>query len=140
MPKQNRWDCLLYAFQLATGRSREELLEHIGHDGSEKISDKPEPWCRRAFHPTELMYAVFKLGHSTTMIEVAPIGMYGHEARPINLKFDPLDVLKDNFGVVTTDKHAWFFDGVDYVVDPDTDYESNIGEIKDEIRCIFVIN
>lgn len=61
----NNWSCLPTAFATATGVLVEDLIEAIGHDGSEIVFPKlPEPLCRRAFHPQECLNGLYSLYES----------------------------------------------------------------------------
>lgn len=52
----NAWSCLPTAFAMCLGISVKEVIEGIGHNGSEIIFDGyPEPMCRRGFHTSELI-------------------------------------------------------------------------------------
>lgn len=58
----NLWSCLPTAFSTVTGISLENLLDEIGHDGSEIIfPDAPDPLSRKAFHPQECLIAIYKI-------------------------------------------------------------------------------
>jgi hypothetical protein len=50
------------AFAICLGIDVEDIFKWLGHDGSEIIySDTPEPYCRRSFHPQELIdYCFFE--------------------------------------------------------------------------------
>lgn len=57
---------------MATGLSLTELLERIGHDGSEILwPELPEPQCRRAFHIQECLWAV-RHDFAFTPLDVSP--------------------------------------------------------------------
>ena len=69
----NGWSCLLVAFAMAIDESYQDLINEIGHDGSEKIwPEVNEPYCRRAFHPQELIDCCFSRGFTVIEIEKYP--------------------------------------------------------------------
>lgn len=50
----NRWSCGLASLAMLFDSSVEEIVNLLGHDGSEiKWADYKEPFCRRAFHTQE---------------------------------------------------------------------------------------
>jgi hypothetical protein len=58
---------------MAMGVLVTELIDWIGHDGSEIISHSwPEPMCRRGFHPQECIRWALKQGLSVTPVEALP--------------------------------------------------------------------
>jgi hypothetical protein len=72
--KPNKWSCSVTAFAMALRMPVQDLIDEIGHDGSEIIFPELEdPTCRRGFHSQELIYAVWKLGFTVTPIELAPV-------------------------------------------------------------------
>lgn len=98
----NRWTCLPTAFAMALDLSVDEMLQHIGHDGSAILwPDLPEPRCRRGFHTQECIRVALLLGKSVTPIE--------YEARLAPGDVEPLvlrqpgfhKVLNSTLGVVT---------------------------------------
>jgi len=59
----NRWSCFPTAFAMLMDIEVKELIEVIGHDGSEIIfPDLPEPYRRRGFDYTETMIACLDFG------------------------------------------------------------------------------
>lgn len=66
------WNCLPLAFSRASGMPYETILNEIGHDGSEIINDLPEPFCRRGFHPNEVIGCLLNYGVSATRFELYP--------------------------------------------------------------------
>ena len=69
----NRWSCLPTAFAIALGVSVREVIERIGHDGSEvAFPGLPEPERRRGFHIQECIDVAIALGVSVTPIEAFP--------------------------------------------------------------------
>jgi hypothetical protein len=52
----------------------QQLIDEIGHDGSEKIfKHMPEPMCRRGFHSQELIQAAWLHGLACTPFEMYPM-------------------------------------------------------------------
>lgn len=64
----NRWSCLATAFAIGLNVPLNELIEMIGHDGSEIINDLEEPYNRRAFHPQEI--SLICLRHNIAVIPI----------------------------------------------------------------------
>lgn len=66
----NGWSCLPRAFAKALGVPLEEVLEIIGHDGSEIVHPSlPDPLCRRSFHPQEMIDVCEQYGAIVTEIQ-----------------------------------------------------------------------
>lgn len=58
----NNWSCLPTAFSTVTGIPLSNLLDEIGHDGSEIVfPNSPDPLSRKAFHPQECLIAIYKI-------------------------------------------------------------------------------
>lgn len=58
------WSCTLDAFAMSLEVSQKELIDLIGHDGSEILwPEEPEPQCRRGFHLQELLVAALKINY-----------------------------------------------------------------------------
>jgi hypothetical protein len=71
--KPTKWSCTPTAFAMAMDVLVTDLIDWIGHDGSEIISPSwPEPQCRRGFHPQECIRWAIKQGLTVTPIEVFP--------------------------------------------------------------------
>lgn len=69
----NSWSCLPTSFAMACNVSLKEMLDLIGHDGSEIIwPEMKEPFKRRAFHIQECILATLSLGLSCTQIDFRP--------------------------------------------------------------------
>jgi len=69
----NRWSCLPTAFAMAMGEPVKDIMDYLGHDGSEIIwPDLPEPKCRRAFHPQEIVMFAFMRGWAAIHFELNP--------------------------------------------------------------------
>ncbi len=68
------WGCVVTAFAMAIDIPVKQLIEEIGHDGSEKIfTHLPDPMCRRGFHSQELIRAAWLYGFACTPIEMYPM-------------------------------------------------------------------
>lgn len=67
------WSCLADSFAECMGMDKLWVYEAIGHDGSEIIwPDLPDPYCRRGFHPQELIDMAWNHGWAVTSFEVHP--------------------------------------------------------------------
>lgn len=65
--------CMIKSLALALRKPVEELVEILGHDGSEVIwPDNPPPTCYKGFHPQELIDITIKCGRRPTWIELNP--------------------------------------------------------------------
>lgn len=67
----NGWSCLATAFAICLDVPVKDIFKWLGHDGSEIIyEDVPEPYCRRSFHPQELIdYCYLNRGIPIMQIE-----------------------------------------------------------------------
>lgn len=98
-----RWTCLGVAFAMALDMPYAELVERVGHNGSEILwPNLPEPLCRRGYHVQEMVRLAYNLGKRVTQFAgcyaVTPDGEHRH----IVSQEDFLEViLKSNSGVLT---------------------------------------
>lgn len=74
LKQPNAWSCGPTALAMLLGRSVDEIISKIGHDGSEIVfPNEPEPVCRRAFHVQELIdCAFFEYGMILLEINACP--------------------------------------------------------------------
>ncbi len=82
----NRWSCLACSFAQALGVTLEEIIEFVGHDGSQIINPlAPEPFCRKSFHPQEMIDFCLSLGKGVTEIQKFPtsINEYSENERTV---------------------------------------------------------
>lgn len=83
LKKPNRWSCLSTAFAMAIDRSFDEVIEAIGHDGSEIIwPELEEPFKRRAFHIEELQYIALRFG--VILVQFSPGFHYSPSNNPLH--------------------------------------------------------
>ncbi len=69
----NAWSCLLASMSMVLGKSTQELIDRVGHDGSEIVFPHlPEPAKRRGFHIQEFIPLILESGFAMTAIEVLP--------------------------------------------------------------------
>ena len=69
-----RGTCLPTSFAMAMDVSVIDVLNALGHDGSEIVwPNLPEPTCRRGFHIQELIRLAMQWGWSVTPVELAPV-------------------------------------------------------------------
>jgi len=69
----NRWSCSITSAAMVMGITIQELVDEIGHDGSNKVfPDLPEPMCFAGFDISEIVDAAFDLGWSMTPINTIP--------------------------------------------------------------------
>jgi hypothetical protein len=68
------WMCMPLAFAMALEIPVGELLEELGHDGSElAFPNLPEPACRRGIHIQELVHVALRHGFALTPVELFPV-------------------------------------------------------------------
>lgn len=77
----HRASCLVTSFAMVLGVSVAELIEQIGHDGTEVVLPQlKEPYCFRGHHIQELVRACHQRGYSVTLIEPIPVSQHqGHQ-------------------------------------------------------------
>jgi hypothetical protein len=64
------WQCLPYAFALATGVPFDVIIKVVGHDGSEIVDTEEEPpYNRRGFCIGELSHALWGLGYGVVRFD-----------------------------------------------------------------------
>lgn len=71
--KQHVWQCMPAAVACSLEVPFQKVIDAIGHDGSE-INNQGlrEPFCRRGFHPEEIMDAAIELGFVSTTVQYCP--------------------------------------------------------------------
>lgn len=97
------WSCLVQAWSQVIRWPYWSLITAIGHDGSQIIwPEEPEPYCRRAFHPQELIYLGPRFGFVTTTYEPQPALISGEKPYIITALHQAFEkIIKSNDGVVT---------------------------------------
>ena len=75
----NDWSCLPAAFAIALDIPFSEVIDCVGHDGSE-ISDAslPDPLCRKGFHMQEMIKMCLRYNIAATPIELQPAARVEH--------------------------------------------------------------
>lgn len=95
------WSCLVQAWSHVIQWPYWAIVNAIGHDGSEIVwPEQPEPYCRRAFHPQELIYLGDRFGFVTTTYEPQPNLISGAKPYPIILHDAFMKVLESSDGVI----------------------------------------
>lgn len=123
----------------------EEMVKEIGHDGSEKVFNLPEPMCRRGHHIQECISVARRMWFSVTPVEFVPCSQSGSErfVLPVNPDFE---LAINGRGVLTgrtlTCGHAVAFEhGI--IFDPDGYRYKYEGEIHAKYgfypQCAWVI-
>lgn len=70
----NRWSCSIAAAAMVMDVEIQELIDGIGHDGSEIVfPDLREPMCRAGFDIQEIIDFALNCGWSITPIETIPV-------------------------------------------------------------------
>lgn len=97
--------CILIAFADVLGLELEEMIEQIGHDGSEIVRpEMGEPMCRRGFHIQECIRVAYGMGKSVTPIEIHPCSMVSGSKKVVQI--EPVlklfeFVVRSEVGVIT---------------------------------------
>lgn len=99
----NRWSCLPTAFAIATGIPIEKIIEYVGHDGSDIIfPEYKEPYCRRSFHPQELIDVCLQKNFMVVPIEKQPTVIVMDCVHPVSMNRGRMDYYLINYtGVLT---------------------------------------
>lgn len=75
MRSPNRWSCLPCSFAYVLDCDLQDIINFVGHDGSDIIfPDLSEPLRRRAFHIQEMLDFCYSKSYVVTPIEARPIG------------------------------------------------------------------
>ncbi len=98
----NRWSCLPTAFAMCLNMDVEDIINQIGHDGSEVIMPwKPEPLKRRGFHPQELYKICYSCNMAVIPFEIEPVLFDGETCNAIGSDANFINqLLKSNIGVI----------------------------------------
>ena len=97
----NMWSCLPTSFANMLGYDPIRFIREIGHDGSEIVNDKAEPYCRRSFHPEECIRAALRLaGAYICTYEAYP--MFDDTEIKLDIKEFYEIISKFNRGTLTT--------------------------------------
>ncbi len=101
----NRASCLLTSFAMAIDQPVKQLMEILGHDGTEIISDSKIPFCYAGFHVQECFFACSYFNKYFSTYEVNSIISYKIGKRSIQVAWDWDKILKSN-GVMVGSTHA----------------------------------
>jgi hypothetical protein len=71
--KPNSWSCIATAFAIVLEMPVSEFFEKLGHDGSQKVADLPDPGGRRGIHAQECIFVAQQLGRAVTPVELFPV-------------------------------------------------------------------
>lgn len=70
----NSWSCLLASVAMVLEMTIEELIEEVGHDGSEIVCpDLKSPGNRKAFHIQEFISIILEKGFAITDVAIRPV-------------------------------------------------------------------
>lgn len=85
----NNWSCLLTSFAMAYDMPVADLVDLVGHDGSDIVwPHLAPPNNRRGFHIQELIMAGNSLGYTVTPFEPRPVLMSSDMGDPKPLDLD----------------------------------------------------
>jgi hypothetical protein len=109
--KPNKWSCSITSLAMALNIPVANLIEQLGHDGSEIVfPDLDEPMCRRGFHSQELIHLAWRHRFTVTPFELIPtIAPTSGEGSLVQVHFDGsiknnwhrfLDVIKHTSGIL----------------------------------------
>lgn len=88
MKSPNGWSCLPCSFATVLGVTLEEILEYVGHNGSDIMwPELPEPKCRKGFHIQEMISFSFEKGRTVTPFEPVPLSIPVEGAKPCIITF-----------------------------------------------------
>lgn len=139
--KTRRWGCLLTAFAMAIDTDEQTLIRLVGHDGSDKVNEFPDPYCRRGFHPQEFIRAAWHLGYSVTPVERLPANKYTTHIQTIDQHEWFQEAVRSTTGVIAgiTKRagHAVAYDR-GRIYDPDG-FEYNLGEERFIAQCAWIV-
>lgn len=130
--KPNQWSCSITAAAMAINIPVDQLIDQLGHDGSEIVFPHlPEPACRRGFHSQEIIHLAWRLGCTVTPMELFPMIAPSEGVGAVHVFFDGdqvdnwqrfLNIINNTEGVLEgagkACRHAVYYDhGLIY--DPD---------------------
>lgn len=130
--KPNRWSCSITAAAMVLRTPVAQLLERLGHDGSEIVfPELPDPARRRGFHSQELIHIAWYLGYTVTPMELFPMiaPSEGTGSIPVIFEGDQnnnwkrfIDIINNSEGIIEGRGKTWrhtvaYFNGMIY--DPD---------------------
>lgn len=99
----NKWSCFPTALAMCIDVPVKDVIEAIGHDGSERWwRELPEPYCRRSFHPQEIVYAAEHFGYDVVEYEARPVSFPGlcSTSRYIYLESRFFETIVQNNGIL----------------------------------------
>lgn len=141
--KPNSWQCLVTSFAMAYRVPVESLITEIGHDGSERVANLPDPQGRRGYHIQECISVGIDFGWTITPFELCPVSLVGPHQVPIGVRSPMFNrLLRSTVGVMTCrtkfgNHHAVAYeDGTIY--DPD----GHIGNFEDYWNypvCLWIV-
>lgn len=108
----NAWSCLLASMAMVLDKSIKELIEKIGHDGSEIVfPELPEPGRRRGFHIQEFIRVILESGYSVMPIEALPCstpdGEHEYSIDFLNFEDRFRDLMATVPGIITGSASKW---------------------------------
>ena len=120
----NRWSCLPTSFAMVMDVDLQDLIHHIGHDGSHiewpEIGD--DPWQRRSFHIQEILYVAHTVyNQHFTVLQPFPVAQClkhgGNHTYHIDKQERFKQILHSFMGVLIGEAHAVAWDGYQ-ILDP----------------------
>lgn len=103
----------------------EKVIKALGHDGSEILwPEYGDPYCRRGFHPQELIRYAYNLGKQVISFEAQPVSIGTYDIdKPFEVPIGGWnEILKMEIGVLVgtmcNKQHAVVWDG-ERIVDTD---------------------
>lgn len=134
-------NCLLAAFSKITQYTTDELIDMIGHNGSEKIfPDLPEPLCRRGFDPREFIFPLYLRGIDVIQID-AYLERYVNDKRyTTDNRTNMFLAMKDNKGVLTGINKRSNYHAVAWIDDQIHDMDGSIyGLGQFDVDCFYLV-
>lgn len=103
----NQASCLPTSFAMVLGVPVAELLEQLGHNGTEIVSPQLSvPNCYRGFHVQELIFACLERGYAVTPFEPLPVLQLFEKSLPLSTPWWFERILSIRNGILLNDHHA----------------------------------
>jgi len=98
----NAWSCTFAALAMVFDCTIKEIIDYVGHDGSEILNTLPEPACRKGLHIQEGIDVANVFGLSMTPIEAQPV--------QLNSEQHEFDLTKWGMFPTTEDRFRFYLD------------------------------
>lgn len=110
LKQPNGWSCFPTSLAMLLGHSIKEVIEGIGHDGSEIIwPNLKDPFRRRCFHVQEICHYALQSGFALGQYDLAPASAPSFEVEPFTISGQGniiADLMQKYEGIVLGYGHA----------------------------------